>query len=274
MSTGGAAWREVDVVRLRDAARAPATDHVAAEAPLDIRLHGESFVMTMRTPGDDEALAAGFLLSEGVVTSPADIGSILQRRQADGTAEHVVDVALRGVALARLPEVLAGRRHVGATSACGVCGRPSVDALAFTAAPIDAGWSMPAEVLTTLPEVLRERQAVFDRTGGLHAAGLFTNVGELVATAEDVGRHNAVDKVIGRLLLQRALPLTSHVLCVSGRASYELVQKAVVAGIPMLVAVSAPSSLAVDLARERNVTLAGFVRERGCNVYTHPHRIA
>ena len=267
-------WREVDVVRLRDEARAATTDHVAAEAPLEIRLHGQPFVVTMRTPGDDEALAAGFLLSEGVVTSGADIGDISHPTSTDNPDAHVVDVALQGAVTARLSEVLAGRRHVTATSACGVCGRPSADALAFSAAPITATWRISADLLTTLPGVLRKRQAVFDRTGGLHAAGVFTSDGTLVGIAEDVGRHNAVDKVLGRLLLQDRLPLASHLLCVSGRASFELVQKAVMAGMPILVAVSAPSSLAVDLARERNVTLAGFVRDGGCNVYTHPHRIA
>lgn len=267
-------WREVEIVRLRDASRAAATDHVATEAPLEIRLHGQSFVVTMRTPGDDAVLAAGFLLSEGVVTSRDDIGALTESRADDGTAADAVDVTLRGTALARLPEILAGRRHVTATSACGVCGRQSADALRFAAAPIDAAWSLSAAVLTTLPETLRRRQSVFEQTGGLHAAGVFTRDGGLIDIAEDVGRHNAVDKVLGRLLCGGALPLSAHVLCVSGRASFELVQKAAMAGIPMLVAVSAPSSLAVDLARERNVTLAGFVRGSGCNVYTHPWRIA
>ena len=267
-------WRAVEVVRVRGIEREPATDDVATEAALEIRLHGQPFVVTMRTPGEDAALAAGFLLSEGVAAGLEDFGAMAQPTTAEGTTGDVVEVTLRGVALARLPTVLAGRRHVTATSACGVCGRPSADALAFTAPPIDADWTFPASVLATLPDRLRAHQAVFDQTGGLHAAGVFTREGTLVHAAEDVGRHNAVDKVLGALLLAGALPLSAHVLCVSGRASFELVQKAVMAGIPMLVAVSAPSSLAIDLARERNVTLAGFVRGGGFNVYTHPRRIA
>lgn len=270
-----ATWHDVDVLRVRDGARDAGRDQVATEAPLEIRLHGQRFVLTMRTPGDDPALAAGFLLSEGVIGSRDDLAAVAQPQPGDGHAEPgVVDVVLRGVALARLPETLAGRRHVTATSACGVCGRPSADALEFAAAPVDAAWRIPAAVLTRMPGALRTHQAVFDQTGGLHAAGVFTVEGRLVEMAEDVGRHNAVDKVFGRLLLQGALPLSSHVLCVSGRASFELVQKAVRAGVGMLVAVSAPSSLAVELARSRNLTLAGFVRDGGCNVYTHPHRVA
>jgi FdhD protein len=273
MTTRLAPWRTVDVLRVREGDRTPDLDRVATEAPLEIRLHGQSFVVTMRTPGDDPALATGFLLSEGVVTSPDDVGTVVQPLEADGQRDDVVDVTLRGAALARLPQVLAGRRHVTATSACGVCGRPSVEALAFAAAPIEAAWRLSASLLSTLPSLLRARQDVFQETGGLHAAGVFTREGRLVHAAEDVGRHNAVDKVLGALLPTRALPLSEHVLCVSGRASFELVQKAVMAGIPMLVAVSAPSSLAIDLARERNVTLAGFVRGEGFNVYTHPQRI-
>ena len=273
MTTLHASSRILEVERLRAGQRSVAADRVATEAPLEIRLHGERFVMTMRTPGDDEALSAGFLLSEGVIGGPEDIASITTPTAGAGQDDERVDVLLAGRALAQLPEVLAGRRAVTATSACGVCGRPSVDVLAFAAPPIVAAWQVAASLVGTLPTRLREAQAVFDQTGGLHAAGLFTLEGELVDAAEDVGRHNAVDKVLGRRLLQGAFPLASHILCVSGRASFELVQKAVRAGIPMLVAVSAPSSLAVDLARDRNVTLAGFVRDTGFNVYTHPQRI-
>lgn len=265
-------WRDADVLRVEADARTPRSDRIAVEAPLDIRLHAQPFVMTMRTPGDDTALAVGFLRAEGVIASADDIAHVRPLGD-DDAPDGVVDVTLQGAALDRLPEVLAARRQVTATSACGVCGRASATALAFEAAPIVAAWDVPVALVSSLPARLREQQATFDQTGGLHAAGVFTRDGVLVAAAEDVGRHNAVDKVLGRLLLQRALPLSSHILCVSGRASFELVQKAVMAGIPMLVAVSAPSSLAVELAAERNVTLAGFVRGAGFNLYTHPERV-
>ena len=261
-------WRAVEIVRVRNGAQAAGSDKAAAEGPLDIRLHGRPFVVTMRTPGADPTLAAGFLLSEGVVRHVDDIGELTQ------AAVDIIDVTLVGDAAARVERRLAERRHVTATSACGVCGRPASEALRTEAPEIVASWRVPASLVQVLPTRLRERQAVFDQTGGLHAAGVFALDGTLVAAAEDVGRHNAVDKAIGRLLLDRRLPLSSHILCVSGRASFELVQKAVIAGVPMLVAVSAPSTLAIDLARACNVTLAGFVRGDGFNVYAHPDRIA
>ena len=254
---------------MRDGRRVAAEDPVATEAPLEIRLQGQSFVITMRTPGADRDLAAGFLLSEQIVRDAAEIAAMAQ---ADD--ESAIDVTLRGDAHERLRARLDARRHVTASSACGICGRQTVDALKTDAAPLTAGWAIPASLVSSLPERLRSSQAVFDQTGGLHAAGLFTSDGSLVEIAEDVGRHNAVDKVIGRLLLRGGLPLTSHVLCVSGRASFELVQKAVLAGIPMLVAVSAPSTLAIELAREHGLTLAGFVRGNAFNLYTHAHRVA
>lgn len=269
--TPTASWRDADVLRVDAEVRTRRTDRVALEAPLDIRLQGQPFVLTMRTPGDDAALAVGFLLAEGVIASREDIGRVDAGTENGDAVAHVT---LAGNALARLPALLASRRQVTATSACGVCGRPSAAVLAFAAPTIDATWTMPAAGVAALPDRLREHQRTFDQTGGLHAAGVFTRDGALVDVAEDVGRHNAVDKVLGRLLMQGAFPLSTHVLCVSGRASFELVQKAVMAGMPMLVAVSAPSSLAVDLARERNVTLAGFVRGTGFNVYTHAARIA
>lgn len=265
-----AAWRDADVLRVDAEARSQRTDRVALEAPLDIRLQGQPFVMTMRTPGDDEALAVGFLLAEGVIATRDDI-ALVESAIIDGDA--TVDVTLGGSALARLPALIASRRQVTATSACGVCGRPSAAVLGFAAPAIDAAWTIASGLVASLPDRLREHQTTFDQTGGLHAAAVFTRTGDLVDVAEDVGRHNAVDKVLGRQLRHGAFPLSTHVLCVSGRASYELVQKAVMAGIPMLVAVSAPSSLAVDLAHDRNVTLAGFVRGTGFNVYTHARRI-
>jgi len=269
--TGPVGWRDTEVLRVEAGERTSRADRIAVEAPLDIRLQGEPFVMTMRTPGDDAALAVGFLRSEGVIISAHDLAEVTPRLEHD---DAIVEVRVQGAALARLPALLAARRQVTATSACGVCGRASASALSFEAPPIVAQWTVPVGVVSSLPARLREHQATFDQTGGLHAAGVFTTDGALVEAAEDVGRHNAVDKVLGRLLLRRALPLSSHILCVSGRASFELVQKAVMGGVPMLVAVSAPSSLAVQLAAERNVTLAGFVRGAGFNLYAHPERVA
>ena len=268
MSNAPGAWRAIEVYRVRDGQRSVAEDRAATEAPLEIRLHGRPFVMTMRTPGADPDLATGFLLAEQVIADRADIDSITQ---ADD--ESAIDVALRGKAFTRLDALLNGRRHVAATSACGVCGRQTADALDLPIAPINAAWTIRPAVVSGLPDRLRAQQAVFDRTGGLHAAGLFTVDGALVEVAEDVGRHNAVDKIIGRMLLKGALPLSSHVLCVSGRASFELVQKALVAGIPMLVAVSAPSTMAIDLATRHGLTLAGFTRGEGFNLYSHAQRI-
>ena len=269
MTDAPGAWRAIEVQRVRDGRRSAAVDRAATEAPLEIRLHGQPFVMTMRTPGADRDLAIGFLLAEQVITGPADIASI---SHADD--ESAIDVSLRGDAAARLEARPASRRHVAATSACGVCGRQTADALDLPVSPITAAWTMPAAVVAALPGRLRTQQAVFDHTGGLHAAGLFTAAGDLVEIAEDVGRHNAVDKIVGRMLRQDALPLSSHVLCVSGRASFELVQKALLSGIPVLVAVSAPSTMAIDLATRHGLTLAGFTRGDGFNLYTHSQRIA
>lgn len=274
MNDTAAPWREVDVVRVRDGWQTTATDHAATEAALEIRLHGQPFVMTMRTPGADADLAAGFLLSEGVITSADDLDTLVRPAIGDGEPDGAIDVALRGSARDRLPALLAARRQVTATSACGICGRPTADALAFDAPALAGDWTMPWALVAALPERLRAHQEVFDRTGGLHAAGVFTTEGSLAAAAEDVGRHNAVDKALGRLLRAGALPLSRHVLCVSGRASFELVQKAIRAGIPMLVAVSAPSTLAIDLARQRGLTLAGFVRGGAFTLYAYPQRVA
>ena len=264
----GDAWRSIDVQRVQDGRRSTVEDRAAAESPLEIRLNGRAFAMTMRTPGDDGDLVAGFLLSEQVITSSTDIVTITQ---ADD--ESAIDVTLGERVSERLDDRLAQRRQVTTTSACGICGRQSADAVRTDAAPLTAEWTMPAALVAGLPDLLRDRQTVFDRTGGLHAAGLFTTDGTLVEMAEDVGRHNAVDKVVGRLLRRGALPLSTHVLCVSGRASFELVQKAVLGGIPMLVAVSAPSTMAIDLARDYGVTLAGFVRGTSFNLYAHAHRV-
>jgi FdhD protein len=252
-------------------------DFLAAEEPLGIRVDGTALSMTMRTPGDDVELAAGFLVSEAVVRSPADIVGI---KLCDGTScghgDHDGMGNIADVTLAEGVTVAPGaRRNFLTTSACGVCGKASIHdicVLPQSALAEDQARFAP-EVLARLPDRLRDAQRVFSRTGGLHAAGLFSADGELIAVREDVGRHNAVDKVVGWALLADRLPLAGCVLLVSGRASFELVQKAVLAGIPLLAAVSAPSSLAVDLAEEAGLTLVGFLRGPSMNVYTGAHRV-
>jgi FdhD protein len=253
-------------------------DFLAAEEPLGIRVDGTALTLTMRTPGDDTELAAGFLVSEAIVRAPADIAGI---KICDGTScghgDHegmgnIADVALAlGVTFAP-----GARRNFMTTSACGVCGKASIEDICVlpekTLAADPARFAPP--VLATLPDRLRDAQRVFSRTGGLHAAGLFTADGELIIVREDVGRHNAVDKVVGWALLHGRLPLAGCILLVSGRASFELVQKAVLAGIPLLAAVSAPSSLAVDLAEEAGLTLVGFLRGPSMNVYTGAQRLS
>jgi FdhD protein len=252
-------------------------DLLAAEEPLGIRVDGAALTMTMRTPGDDVELAAGFLVSEAVIRSPGDISEIkLCDGTACGHADHdglgnIADVTLAaGITVAP-----SARRNFLTTSACGVCGKASIRdicVLPHAALAGDASSFAPA-MLASLPGRLREAQRVFSSTGGLHAAGLFGADGDLIAVREDVGRHNAVDKVVGWALVDGRLPLSGCVLLVSGRASFELVQKAVLAGIPLLAAVSAPSSLAVELAEEAGLTLVGFLRGPSMNVYTGAHRI-
>ncbi|WP_175412538.1 formate dehydrogenase accessory sulfurtransferase FdhD [Streptomyces sp. TRM64462] len=264
------------VLRIRDGAPSTRTDTLVAEEPLEIRLRGKPLAITMRTPGDDFALAAGFLVSEGVVSRAEDVSNIVYCAGAtqDGSNTYnIVDVHLApGVPL---PDITL-ERNVYTTSSCGLCGKASLDAVRTT-----ARWPIadtpPVRVtpglLTALPDRLRAAQRVFDRTGGLHAAGLFLPEGELLDVREDVGRHNAVDKLIGRALRSDRLPLSRTVLLVSGRASFELAQKAVMAGIPVLAAVSAPSSLAVDLAVETGLTLIGFLRGGSMNVYAGEQRL-
>jgi len=250
-------------------------DTLAAEEPMEVRVGGEPVVVTMRTPGDDLDLAIGFLLTEGLIASADDVLTAMHCTDLgeDGQPTfNVVEVALRPGVPA--PD-LEGRRTFGMTSACGVCGSASIDAVrrrsAFDVTGDDV--RVDAALLLSLPERLRSAQKVFDRTGGLHAAGLFTATGELLALAEDVGRHNAVDKVLGRAARDLGWPLRGTVLQVSGRASFELAQKAWSAGVPVLSAVSAPSSLAVELCAEAGLTLAGFVRDPRMNLYTHPERV-
>ncbi|MFE7546909.1 formate dehydrogenase accessory sulfurtransferase FdhD [Streptomyces gardneri] len=265
------------VMRIRGGAVNTRPDTLVAEEPLEIRLNGKPIAITMRTPGDDFALAAGFLVSEGVLAAAADVRNIVYCAGAtdDGrNTYNVVDVQLApGVVV---PDISL-ERNVYTTSSCGLCGKASLDAVRTTARfPIadTPPVRLAPALLSVLPERLRAAQRVFDSTGGLHAAALFTEDGELLDVREDVGRHNAVDKLVGRALREGLLPLERAVLLVSGRASFELAQKAVMAGIPVLAAVSAPSSLAVDLAAETGLTLVGFLRGENMNVYAGEHRIA
>ena len=221
-------FRGVEIVRVRDGNSAAAIDRAATEEPLEVRLHGRPFAVIMRTPGADRELAAGFLLSERVLKTADDLGTI--EHCTDPAADHpenIVNVTLANGSAAALDRILADRRQVVTNSSCGLCGRLTIESLHADAAPITASWILAREVLLAMPARLREAQAVFDETGGLHAAGLFSRSGVLEEFAEDVGRHNAVDKVVGRMLIREALPLDSHALFVSGRASFEIVQKAI-----------------------------------------------
>ena len=263
------------IAKMRGNLRETLDDRVAVEEPLEIRLgydvDGErqtsSVSITMRTPGDDEDLATGFLVSESIVRSPADI-AIVKPCTGDNTIRVELEAGV-DVDLERL------KRHFYTTSSCGVCGKASLDALRVVGVQaLDDGTLFPHDTLIQLPDRLRKAQATFDETGGLHAAAAFDPYGELLIVREDVGRHNAVDKVIGALFADSRLPATQLGLMVSGRASFELMQKTLVAGIPLLAAISAPSSLAVELAREFNVTLIGFLRGDTFNVYAGEERIA
>jgi FdhD protein len=247
----------VEVVRLPggEAAR----DLLAVEEPLEIRIGGSPVAVTMRTPGHDEELALGFCLSEGLRPSAA--------RLPDDLAANVVEVEAPGFDPERL------RRSFYTSSSCGVCGKGALEAVAVDAALVEGRLAMPARLVAELPERLRNAQPAFAATGGLHATGLFDLAGELLCLREDVGRHNAFDKVVGWAFTEGRLPLADSAVCVSGRLSFELVQKAAVAGCPILVAVGAPSSLAVELATDRGITLCGFVRGGRVNVYTEPWRI-
>jgi FdhD protein len=268
------AYRRVDVTRVGRAAGRPAEDVAAVEEPLEVRLHGRPFAVIMRTPGADRALAAGFLFAEGIVRSADEVGAVEHCRHPDYPDVHnVVDVYLLGDGARQVDRLLDARRHVLATSSCGVCGRVTIESLRSRASRLAMDWTIGEEAAAALPDALRARQLAFDETGGLHAAGLFALNGCCLGFAEDVGRHNAVDKVVGAELLDERLPADRTALVVSGRASFEIVQKAWLAGIGLVSAVSAPSSLAIDLARTAGITLLGFARDRGFNIYSHPDRI-
>ena len=267
-STGVVAWSHEE--------RHARTDTVAVEEPLEIRLAGVSVAVTMRTPGDDFDLAAGFLFTEGIVRDWADVASIAQCPADDGSSTgNVVNVNPADPSLVR-PE--RWQRNFFATSSCGVCGKASIAALRQEAGPVVWSGQIHPRTVYSLDRQLRGAQAAFARTGGLHAAGLFDAAGTLLAIREDVGRHNAVDKVIGHAVRAGQVPLSDRILLVSSRGSFEIVQKAWLAGIPVVATVSAPSSLAVDLARSSGITLLGFLRSDRAgndrfNVYAGAERI-
>jgi FdhD protein len=263
--------RVLTVARYEKGKIGEVTDEVAAEEPLELRVDGRPLAVIMRTPGHDRFLAAGFLLSEGIIQTARDLREIGPAPDRDGFPQpNALEIRLR-------PELEdpghPWQRHFTVTTSCGVCGRASIDAVLGRVPPLSERITIAAAVLLGLEERLRSSQPVFTRTGGLHAAALFDLSGRLIVAHEDVGRHNAVDKVIGQLLLQGQLPAPVSILLVSGRASFELVQKAVVARIPFLIAVGAPSSLAVELARAAGVTLVGLLRPHRFTLYAHPERL-
>ena len=258
------------VRRLRDGSLRPAEeDTLAAEEPLELRLNGRPLVVTMRTPGHDEELAVGFLVSEGILRADATVALGRVRNPLDPAHDNIVNVSAAADALLRNP----ASRSFHASSACGVCGQASLEDMERRFEPVRGALSLRHDSLLALAARMREEQRLFERTGGLHAAALFDAHLELACLREDIGRHNAVDKVVGWAHAARRLPLAEHALVVSGRAGYEVVQKAVAAGIPLVAAVGAPSSLAARLAEQAGVTLVGFLRERSFNVYTHAQRV-
>lgn len=244
-------------------------DELAAEEPLEIRVRGRAISVTMRTPGHDDELAAGFLLSEGIVHRTADILRIepCEKNEA-GNLVNVVLAPLVGVDFEKLT------RHVFASSSCGLCGKATIDSVRGHFARVESDVMIAARTLLDLPAQMRRAQETFSKTGGLHAAALFTAEGGMIVLREDVGRHNAVDKVIGHALLRDLWPMDRHILLVSGRTSFEILQKALAARIPIVAAVSAPSSLAVEFAEESGQTLIGFLRDERMNIYAHAHRVA
>jgi len=264
----------VTVVAINDGVRSERPDTLATEEPLEIRAGGPGqeaaqVAVTMRTPGGDYELAVGFLFTEGLIV-PGDVRRVAYCDDLDDESQRYNVVT---VTLARAFDTGSLTRNFYSTSSCGICGKAALDDVDVRCAPVGEGPQVRPDVLVGLPDALRAKQKVFDRTGGLHAAGLFTAQGELVALREDVGRHNAVDKVIGEQVMAGRVPLAEHVLQVSGRLSFELVQKAAMAGIPIVSAVGAPSSLAVEAGERFGMTVVGFVRDGRCNVYSGPGRV-
>ena len=258
----------MDVLRWENEAFRQIDDELAQEEPLEIRVRGRAISVTMRTPGHDAELAAGFLLTEGIIHGPQDVLRI--EHCGRNEEQNVLNVLLA-------PEVPVDferlTRHVFASSSCGLCGKATIESIQSQFPPVESDMLIEPELIATLPQKMRAAQKTFDRTGGLHAAALFDSTGALIVLREDVGRHNAVDKVVGRCLLEGLFPLDRHILLVSGRSSFEIMQKALAARVPIVAAVSAPSSLAADFAAKSGQTLIGFLRDRRMNVYTHAHRI-
>jgi FdhD protein len=272
------AHRDVQIDALRDAGNAQRVDAIAVEEPLEIRLArygdasnggtGQAISITMRTPGHDSELAVGFLHGEGMIRDPRDVIDV----RPCGPTGNVIRVTVRAdlpLALDRL------NRNFYTTSSCGICGKASIDAVTASAGirTIDSGLVVREPVLRVMPDTLRAAQAGFTETGGMHAVGIFTAAGSLVGSFEDVGRHNAMDKLVGAELLNGSLPWSERIVLLSGRASFELIQKAMMAGAPLVAAIGAPSTLAVELAESAGITLVAFLRDGGCNVYTHGARV-
>jgi FdhD protein len=262
------------VLAVRDGEHHARPDRLATEEPMEIQAAGPGqepgpVAVTMRTPGHDFELAVGFLWTEGLLTSPDDLISV-RYCEVPPDEQHFNVVTVR---LAREFDVESVVRNFYATSSCGICGKASLEQVHVRCAGVAPGPTVPSRTILGMPGALREAQRIFDETGGLHAAGLFDPTGRLIAVREDVGRHNAVDKLVGMSVLANELPLSDRVLLVSGRVSFEIVQKAAMAGIPLVCAVSAPTSLAAEAADGLGMTVIGFLRDRGFNVYTHPERV-
>ncbi|GCF09896.1 formate dehydrogenase accessory sulfurtransferase FdhD [Dictyobacter arantiisoli] len=269
---------EAGVVHWQDEHALEAAEYLTMEEPFEIRLAHQSLAVIMRTPGHDEELALGFLLTEGIIHTGYDVLSVANDEDEDGLPlENVVTVMLRSVtqqsALQAHPTIF--ERHFAVSASCGLCGKNSIADILQAVPRLEPDTlQVPASIFYTLSDQLRAQQAVFRHTGGLHAAGLYNLQGELLLSREDIGRHNAVDKLIGNGLLQGFFPYREHILLVSGRTSFEIIQKALLARIPFVTAISAPSSMAVELADKGGITLIGFLRDHSMNVYTHPERIS
>src|SRR6266567_9004791 len=267
----------IDMTHWQETVQQQREDQLTVEEPLEVRLDHRNLAVIMRTPRHDHELAMGFLFTEGVIHHPDDILAIETATEADGLPlTNVVDVLLRtaGQPTASLSQPIAFERHFVVSSSCGLCGKQSIEDLLASTPPLEADdLHIPVSLIYTLPVQLRRAQTVFTHTGGLHAAGLFDTTGQLLLLREDVGRHNAVDKLIGHGLLHGTFPYSAHILLVSGRTSFEIIQKALLARIPCVAAISAPSSLAVELADTGGITLIGFLRDHSMNVYTHAERV-
>ena len=256
------------ILRYDGNAPTQATDHLSPEEPLEIRVRGRAISITMRTPGHDDELASGFLLTEGLIQRRSDILTIdpCERNEFG----NLINVQLAPDVPVDFDKLT---RHVFASSSCGLCGKASIESVRSQFPPVTSDIAVPANLLLDLPTKMRQAQSTFTLTGGLHAAAIFSTDGDLLVLREDVGRHNAVDKVLGHALLNDLLPLDRHILLVSGRTSFEILQKSLAARIPIVAAVSAPSTLAADFATDSNQTLIGFLRDNRMNIYAHPQRI-